>query len=598
MDMDENTQQILESIAALTEARDYHGILKLLTKHMDMLQGQLSPSELLALLEAFPLELPVWLLYLKGQLLGQLGHNKEACHTFHHTKVVALRQQMFTQAINCCLELTTLYQQRGDFQTALYHIQEAENISTTIVDQTAKARLLLSLAELCPDIGQLEQSIQYARDAYRIYSITSDYEGQFKALYLLAIVNRQLGNYSEAASRLEMARQCQLAAGLSTTYYARILSAEAHLFWYQGRLREAISKARIFNRIADINNLFKQRVYAHLLLGNLYRALGQYIEAGQWYTEAEMLTSYYDLPVYLHWVEIQKGWLKILTGDLPQARRHIHMALQTDNKGLRMSFNVNLACLELLEGHLQSAQKLFLSSRQYYARSGDLLSFHIIGLYLAYLHRQTEPSKAIDYLQQALEWFTTQNILYFPIWWHPPMMAEICVFALAEKICTPLAERIFLTHLQEYGHLLQLNQYPDTAVRQRVLNLQQSLTNHTTDILAEVTNPTVKSILQKLLENGPLCPDKFYHLQKKLSTAKHRHKLNPTCIAVFGLYLEGFTRQQIAKKLDCSPATIRNYITIIYQVFHLQPELGKGTLARKEELRQLAQVEGFVREKS
>ena len=594
--MVKKTQQLLETISALTETRDFQSVLELLTEHETTLQTQLDTPALLTLLEAFPLELPVNLLYLKGQLLMQTGRYQEASHTLHRTKILALRQQLFSQAINCCLKLASLYQQREDFQTALYHIQEAENIAHDIADQDARASLWLSLAELCPDIGQLEKSSQYARDAFHIFSLAGDCEGQFKALYLLAIVNRQLGQYDEASSRLEMARQCQQAGELSASHHAQVLSAEAHLLWYQGRIREAISKAQIFRRIADSNNFHKQRVYAHILLGNLYRAWGQYEEAERWYSETEALISQVGLPLYAPWIEIQKGWLKVLTGELLQARRHIHLALQTDNKGLQMSFNVNLACLELLNGHYRSARNLLQSSQQFYAQSGDKLSYHVIGLYLAYIHyQQGQQAEALDYLQPALDWFTVHNILYFPNWWHPQIMAEVCVIALAEKICTPLVERIFLTHLHQYEILLKLNQHPDTAVRQRALNLQLSLTNHSIDILAEVTDSTVKTILQELLQNGPLRPDKFPQLQQKLATAKYRHKFNPTCVAVFGLYLKGSTRQQIAHKLNCSPATVRNYITIIYQAFHLQSDSGGGTLARKEQLRQLAEAEGFVR---
>jgi tetratricopeptide (TPR) repeat protein len=594
--MSEKTRQLLKTISALTETRDYQAILKFLTEHVSILQTQLDSPALLILLEDFPLELPVNLLYLKGQLLMEAGRYPEASHTLHRTKLLALQQQLFTQAIHCCLKLASLYQQREDFQTALYHFQEAENIAHDITDQEARASLWLSLAELCPDIGQLEKSIQYASDAFHIFSLAGDCEGQFKALHLLAIVNRQLGQYDEASSRLEMARQCQKAGGLSTSHHAQVLNAEAHLLWYQGRIREAISKAQIFRYIASSNNLHKQRVYAYTLLGNLYRAWGQYEEAERYYSETEALISKVGLPLYAPWIEIQKGWLKVLTGELLQARHHIHLALQTDNKGLQMSFNVNLACLELLNGHYQSARNLLQPSRQFYADSGDKLSYHVIGLYLAYIHyQQGQQAEAVDYLQPALDWFTVHNILYFPNWWHPQIMAEICVIGLAERICTPLVERIFLTHLHHYQILLKLSQHPNTAVRQRALNLHLSLARHDTDILAEVTDSTIKHILQDLLQNGPLLPDTFPQLQQKLATAKHRHKFNPTCVAVFGLYLKGFTRHQIAYKLNCSPATVRNYITIIYQVFHTQPESSGGTLARKEQLRQLAESEGFVR---
>lgn len=594
--METNIDQLLKSITTSIQAQEYQAALKLLEAHLDILEIQLDRFTLLNLLAEFPDELPINPLFLKGQLLAQEGRYQEASHVLHHAKTLALQKQLLTQAIKCCLALASLYQRHEDFQTALYHIQEAESISVHIIDQEAKANLLLSLAELCPDVGQLNKSIQYATEALQIFSLAGNSEGQFQALYLLAIVNRQLGEYDAASSRLEMARQCQKAEQLSSSHFARILSGEAHLLWYQGRLKEAISKAQIFRQLSRLEKLDKQHVYAHILLGNLYRALNQYKEAEQFYIETADLVSYYNLPLYLPWIDIQRGWLKVLTGDLNQARRYIHSALQTDNKGLQMSFNVNLAGLELLTGQHRSAENLLQSSRQFYVRSGDLLSYHVINLYLAHLYwQQEQQSESLPYLRQALEWFTEHNITYFPNWWHPQIVTEVCVIALAEQICTPLVERIFLTHLQQHESLLTLRQHSNQTVRQHALNLYQLLASNSIDVLSEVSDHSVKSVLQELLQNGPLREDTFARLQQKLVTAKHRNKINPTCTAVFGLYLQGLTRQEIARKLDCSPATVRNYITTAYQAFHLPLATGEGTLARKEKLRQLAQAEGLIR---
>ncbi|MCB0126589.1 MAG: hypothetical protein KDE58_30235, partial [Caldilineaceae bacterium] len=61
----------------------------------------------------------------------------------------------------CYIELIRLYLQQEDFQTARLYVAEAESVVNQVTEHSIQAGLYLRLAELCPDLGRLHESVRY-----------------------------------------------------------------------------------------------------------------------------------------------------------------------------------------------------------------------------------------------------------------------------------------------------------------------------------------------------------------------------------------------------------------------------------------------------
>jgi DNA-binding NarL/FixJ family response regulator len=113
--------------------------------------------------------------------------------------------------------------------------------------------------------------------------------------------------------------------------------------------------------------------------------------------------------------------------------------------------------------------------------------------------------------------------------------------------------------------------------------------------LAEVTDAPVQRVLEELLRENKLRKAALPALQRLFTTAHQRNKPNPVLLAVFGLYVHGATVKEIAARLQRAPSSVRNYITILYQIFELPLDNTSGLQARRKQLRMLAQQRAFIR---
>ena len=290
------------------------------------------------------------------------------------------------------------------------------------------------------------------------------------------------------------------------------------------------------------------------------------------------------------------GWLKVLENKLDAARVHIFKALKSTDDGQRMSFNVCLAGLNIVTRQYFQAEQLLLDSLEYFLASKDYLSENVIYLYLGAIciHTNRE-SEAINYFKKALGWFSEHNIDYFPHWWHPNIVKDICSFSLSKNIFPSLVERITVARLGklmiEDLHLLLLNE--NQAVRNRAYNLLYLLDDKVGSELENIDDDRIKHLLEELLSSNTLRRDAFERLQRKLITAQHRQVPNPVIIAVFGLYLRGEPRQEIAAKIGRTESLVKNYISEIFQIFNIPPNI-KSPRKRKTQLKNKAKQEGFI----
>ncbi|MEZ4727698.1 MAG: hypothetical protein R3E79_11260 [Caldilineaceae bacterium] len=420
---------------------------------------------------------------------------------------------------------------------------------------------------------------------------------RFRMFLQTAAVAIRAGNYAEAEQKLRQAQQHWQGGELGTLVEGQLLKIQLHLAWYQRQFVEALQMAQHYLRMVDGEVHFHEQIYARLLLGNLYRDAGQFRTAHIWYAEAERAIEGSGDHSYTPWLAAQLAWLYLLEGRLNHARLQIEVNLLHTNQRQTMHFQVILAVLQMLDGEWEDADGRLNEALAFYERSGNLLPCCAIHLYLAYyaLHQGTL-SNFLVHLQWVLQWLHAHQLTAFPHWWHPKIMAEICTHALMSNLHPELVEYIVVHHLGQIAApaLKLLEKSEDIDLRRKAYRLYQTVTGLEFDPLAHLKESPSKHVLRDLLTQGNLCPELYPVLERELMTAPQRQLPNPTIVAVFGLYVNGFTRNDIAKRLACSMENVRNYITAIYQYFGLPAHHYKGREIRRQKLIELARVRGFI----
>jgi tetratricopeptide (TPR) repeat protein len=420
--------------------------------------------------------------------------------------------------------------------------------------------------------------------------------GLFETSMLLSLVANQAGYYQEAASWLEMAKQRHGAAHLDERRYIQLLHQEAGIEWYKGNFAQAIILDQAAKEHADRHGLTIWQAFTRLVLGNLYRAAGKYAAARSLYDETEDRTLRLENRAFMPWIKANTAWLDVLEGRLDRARNLLYSALDPPDFGREMSINVFLAVVDSIEARFHDAEQLFLRSLDFYHASGDGLSlcairFHLASIYL----RMNRVEEANRQLTEALHWCRNHSIDYFPHWWHPTIVSEVCAHALANNLHPHIIERMCIKHLRldAVSALRPLLSHPSELVRRRVGSILDAMGEEPVAGLNGMKDRRIREVLKGLLETGRLRVDGYEPLKHTLRTAAQRDSTNPVILATFGLYVHGRSQQEIATMLDRSAPTVRNAITAIYDSFDLSPQHFRTREDRRRRLRELAREEGF-----
>lgn len=537
------------------------------------------------------------LLGLQARCLLEDERLEEAAMLLQRANLLYTAQQNFNSAAECTFELVRIYHRREDFRTALLYLREAEALLPQITDEELRPHLHLRLATLYPDVGRLREGIEQAQVAYTHFKFAGELAQQFKAVTLLSMLYRQIGEYDQAASHLTLAYSLHTTASLNVEAYAMLLNGEAHIEWYRGNLAAAMTKATALQHYTRRHPAGKFELYGAMVLANVQRSLAQYDEAIANYGEARRLAAHFQLPLFAPWIDAQEGWLHVLKGNFSQARPLIYRALETHDRGQMMSFNVYLAALNALSGYLHQADMLLRSSLEFYTRSGDELAMHEIRFQLAHVAiQQGQSPLARKYVAELFGWLDDRHIFYLPLWWHPQITASVCTFAIGERIQPLLAERMIMRHVQQAAlpFLHPLLDHAAEAVREQARQLIELLDDGAAIRLDHVKDARIRQLLETLLAQGVLRRSGFKRLQERLTTAQDRRTPNHVLVAVFGLYLGGATREEIAERVGRSVDTVRNYITTLYATFDLPQSHFRNDVERRQRLVEVSKEEGFI----
>ena len=595
---------LLERIRILQDAYDFAQAAALLAITMERLLDLCALAVIEEIVARFPtmhFDEDRHLCYVTGMLYARTGQIQDAINRLERARFsYTATDRQIEQAARCSLELACLYCSRENFQTAYHHLREHVQPwleQGLIADPALCARFYLRMAEITPDIGQFCQTVDHARKALTIYQGINDLNGQYLALVRLASALIHLGANGEAAHTITLAKECLAAGTFGPLSHARVLNLDCHYHWHRGEISAALELAKQYLTLVEQEPTSNFRVYARILLANLYRDSGHFAVAQQWYAATRQVASELLYHRYQPWIDAQEAWLDLLQNRLDQARLHIHASLQTADLGQTMSFQVTLAVLHLLEGELTVAARLCNESLAFYNQSGDSLAACTLHFYLALIaHRQGQAKAAYTHLNVALGWLAQRHIDYLPYWWHPPLLSQICAYALVLDLYTDIVERIFLNHLRHHGKaaLTALWHGTDSGTARRAYHLLQSMGDPIDALVSYLPNCPAKAVIVMFLRSGQLCAAAYPRLERELMTAMRRPKPNPTLLAVFGLYVKGWGREEIAEQLDCSLPNVRNYITAIYEHFGIGTAGFKTRRARWQQLVAVVRARGFV----
>ncbi|MEZ4713941.1 MAG: hypothetical protein R3A44_42545 [Caldilineaceae bacterium] len=604
MHVNSSCLSILAEMQRLIQAGHYLEASALLAAQIESLLNECAIDVINDLLAEFPSALfheNRDLTYVEGFILARRGDLQAAITRLERARFsYSAAEPQLDRAVRCSLELARLYCSREHFQVAYHHLHtEVEPLITQglVVDPALCARYFVRMTEITPDIGRLDETIAYARQALALYRQLNDVPGQLRALLRLTPTLNHQGAFDEVAATVTLAKECLANMDALPLDRARVLNPEIHAYWYRGQLDTALHLAEEYLALVDSVPTSNFRVYARMLLGNLHRERGEFPAAGSWYDEARRLIGELNYPLYSPWVDAQAAWLALLQGQSNQARAHIYAALQTADLGQTMSFQVALAVMHLQEGQFAVARRLLTESLAFYTQSGDELAICSLHFYLALIaHRQEQAESLYQHLDLALGWLARRHTDFAPFWRHPGLWSELCAQALRLGLYPEVVESVFLNHLGETGKaaLQKLLYHTAPATAQHAYRLLHGLGDAVADLLVHLPDGAAKTVLATLLESGQLIPAAFLRLEQELMTATHRQKPNPTLLAVFGLYVNGASRAEIAEELACSASNVRNYITAIYEHFDLEAGEYSSRRVRWRSLVEKAREQGFV----
>lgn len=600
----ESSIQQLALIQSLIDEQAWEQAASQLSAQIMPLLADQQGEAITQLLQQFPAE---WtgehpeLLFVAGLVHAQSGQIEQGLKLLERARFASLiPMPNYHTATRISLEIVRLHFQLDHVQAALHHLHD---VIQPLIDQGQVTDLRLQgqffhfMSEISPDEGRQRESIDYARRAFAAFQAVQDSDGQFRALLRLASAHIHLGEYVEAEGRLAAAQGCYEGRELTASARVYLLNPLIHLAWYRGNLHEAHQHAEEYLALADQEQFSNFRVYARILLGNLERATGNYSAAEKWYQLAQAVAERIHYQRHLPWIHVQLGWVRLLTGQLNAARLLFHAALREADLGEAMSFQVGLAVIYLLEGQGKAAERLLVRSASFYQNSGDLLPLTTIRFYLALAAWQShQPEQAAEHLALALAWMAQHRIDYLPHWLHPSLITEALIQAIQLELYPEVVERILVYHLGTAAlpALRQLRYAEQPSVKKQAERLLLLITQQHNDQLGNLPEGPSKRTIAALLRSGHLSPEGFDRLQTELRPAQVRPKANSTLLAVFALYTNGYSRQEIAIRLGCSLANVRNYITLIYQHFGINAQDFSTRAERRQALIALARERGFL----
>ncbi len=595
---------ILRQIRDLQERGAWESAAHLFAEHAVTLIDRQPVATVAALYAPFPshvVERLPTLWYLAGLVNAARNRAAEAMHWLTSAIEYYTRHQEHPERQAWIhLELARIEYRRDNFAEVQVHVDCAMQLASQIGTQSPAlhAFLYYMIANLCADTGRVAEGVGYARTAAEEFRQQGSTLGEFRALLSMGSLARQMGDFRTEREAVVQARACYQSGHLEPYSFEALLGAETHLAWYRGDLDGALEQAQMWLALTQGGGYSRRRLYATLVLGNVLRALGRYDQALQAYQNARRIADEHNAN-FVRWIDAQESWVAALQGRLDEAAELAARALTPADHGQRMSFQVNLAVVDLLRNRWATAEGPLQESLAFYRRSNDQVATCAISFALAYaqIASKAQFSTILQTLQADLRWLAGCDNAYFPLWWHPLLVSRVALWLLTTTDYRPLGRRLFLQGKLGGDGLRTLQQAAYAgggALSLEATDLLTILGQPPLHHLDGVEDVSVRTVIADAVAQGQLAASALPELLRQLRTAQEQERDNPTAVAIFLLHVQGVTSQEIGAKLACSRSTVSHTLQSIYESLGVARAAGTTRTEQRAALRRAAQARGLL----
>jgi tetratricopeptide (TPR) repeat protein len=600
---DESPSLVVDRIRDCQENSDWEAAANLLADHVIDLLDHLNASQLTTLIAPFPqrwIEQSPGLWYAVGLVNARLQNIQNAINWLDKAVDYLQGETIhLDRLIWCFLELARLHYALDDFRLVKTYIDRAEALmqQSRPLKPLYEAFFHYMVGCLCADTGRTAEGWSYAQRSAHQYRALRKHASEFRAWLAVCSFSRQVGDYQVALNAVEQARACYEEGQLESAAYEALLNAETHLAWYRGHLMEALAIAQMWVRFSRGGGFHRRRLYAHWMMGNVLRALERYEQALHYYEQARRIAAEHT-PNFIRWIDAQESWLALLQGDYATAEALIQRALAAADHGLTMSFQVNLAVVELFTGRWRQAEEHLRESLAFYQQSQDRQATCAISFYLAYLHieRRARPGVALKILRPELRWLERCDNAYFPLWWHPEIVSRVAVFLLDAPEFHALARRFFRQpYLGDPGTRALRAMYPHARKAQHaeIAELLAARGELAPIDISTCDQIETNHVIAAAIERGLIAPAMLPLLFQRLRGVRQRDHENPTLVAIFLLHIQGVSSGDIAQRLHRSRSLISHSLQAIYETLGVSRAQGTR-IDQRTALMQAARAEGLL----
>lgn len=539
------------------------------------------------------------LLRLQAHAAYQQDDFERAFALIQQAQQLAVNEDAWRPAVYCALDEARWRQSREEYDAARLALATAQRLAERLPTENIELRadLLLAVSRLMPDFSQNREAVVLCDRALHLYEQIGHLAGQVQALWLLSVINTYMAHLTEARAQIERALLIHEMAGLAPVLRLYLLNVSAYVHLYAGQAQAGLLV--VHRDAADLLQALphsKPALYLAMAEGALLRQQERFSEALAAYDRAEQIANVLGDEGYRPWVTFHRGWTHVLMGESPARVRAVLMqAGVLHNEVMVRALNMYMAALDVLEGRFVDAEALLEKISIDFDQAAHFLELFAVRVYQAHVYdKQGRKGRLGEALERSFGWAEEVGVDYFPHYWHPQIVTDVCVAALRLGVRSRQAELMIIRRLGDVAApgLVALLADEALVVRQRAWSVLAALGDDVFEcVLDGATGPRLSAVLLAHVRQGRLRVSRLQALSERLSGAGAEPDW--TRLAVFGYYAGSeVNRAEIGEALALSEGAVKKHIAAIRKAFGIRSRGGRDR--GRQEVRAVARQDDFM----